>query len=155
MAASFFGSALRQGSHQGQEGQISSPDGWTERSGRPSPEHVPAAVLEMEFGVRIDLSTLAHLCRDGHRAFRSLVSGGELAVRSQDKRLARGSSCADGLTAVACKQASSTGSGDDDSSAPAPSPAARSSPPDKEVKESSGDTSLGVLAEAARRLSSD
>ncbi|ETL47881.1 hypothetical protein L917_02362 [Phytophthora nicotianae] len=51
--------------------------------------------------------------------------------------------------------ASTVGSGDDDASTPALPPAARSSPPDGEEKESSGDTSLGVLAEAARRLSSD
>ncbi|ETN15235.1 hypothetical protein PPTG_07398 [Phytophthora nicotianae INRA-310] len=51
--------------------------------------------------------------------------------------------------------ASTVGSGDDDASTPALPPAARSSPPEGEEKESSGDTSLGVLAEAARRLSSD
>ncbi|ETP01114.1 hypothetical protein F441_21603 [Phytophthora nicotianae CJ01A1] len=189
------------------------------------PEHVPIAVLEVESGVRIDLSTLTHLSGDDHRAFRSLVSSGELAVRSQDNRLARGGYCVGGSTAVACKlgvptarspiqhhlravqsrgsdllprgvdaamanqiaraiianpclqppelipdwqgryltgavpgvstaTVSTVGSGVDDSSTPAPPPAARSSPPDAEEKESSGDTSLGVLAEAARRLSS-
>ncbi|ETO99934.1 hypothetical protein F441_22641 [Phytophthora nicotianae CJ01A1] len=51
--------------------------------------------------------------------------------------------------------ASTVGSGGDDSSTPTPPPAARSSPPDEEEKKSSGDMSLGVLAEAARRLSSD
>ncbi|ETL85045.1 hypothetical protein L917_15288 [Phytophthora nicotianae] len=171
---------------------MSSPDGRAERSGRPSPEHVPVAVLEMEFGVRIGLSTHAHLPRDDHRASRSLVTGGELAVRSQDNRLARGGSCAGGSTTLAkanevarsiiadpCLQppelipdwqdryltgavpgdsaaaASTVGSGVDDSSTPAPPPAARSSLPPEEEKVSSSDTSLGVLAEAARRLSSD
>ncbi|ETO66945.1 hypothetical protein F444_16008 [Phytophthora nicotianae P1976] len=51
--------------------------------------------------------------------------------------------------------ASTVGSGVDDSSTPAPPPAARSSLPPEEEKVSSSDTSLGVLAEAARRLSSD
>ncbi|KUF84451.1 hypothetical protein AM587_10002084 [Phytophthora nicotianae] len=50
---------------------------------------------------------------------------------------------------------STVGGGIDDSGTPTPPPAARSSPPDEEEKESSGDMSLGVLAEAARRLSSD
>ncbi|ETP46517.1 hypothetical protein F442_07248, partial [Phytophthora nicotianae P10297] len=92
-----------QRSRQDQEGQIPYLDGWTQRSGRPLPEHVPAAVIKVGFGVCIDLSTLAHLSKDDQRAFRSLVSSGELAVRSQDNRLARGSSCAGGSAAMACK----------------------------------------------------
>ncbi|ETP32711.1 hypothetical protein F442_18649 [Phytophthora nicotianae P10297] len=51
--------------------------------------------------------------------------------------------------------ASTVDSGVDDSSTSALPPADCLSPPNEEEKESSGDTSRGVLAEAARRLSSD
>ncbi|ETO62562.1 hypothetical protein F444_19532 [Phytophthora nicotianae P1976] len=46
-------------------------------------------------------------------------------------------------------------SGDDYSGTPARPPAARSYTPDEEEKESRSDMSMSVLAEAARRLSSD
>ncbi|ETP28457.1 hypothetical protein F442_22250 [Phytophthora nicotianae P10297] len=73
----------------------------------------------------------------------------ELIPDWQDRYLT-GATPGDSTTA-----ASTVGSGGDDSGTPTPPPAVRSSPPDEEEKESSGDASLGVLAEAARRLSSD